>query len=98
MDGVVIGHFEGYKRGIASNHADPAHWFTKHGKSMDTFRADVKKLLAATNPAPPPAPVPTPSDKMYRIQVGAFSAKSNAEALLAKVKAAGFKDAYIKTG
>jgi hypothetical protein len=21
------------------------HWFPKHGKSMDTFRADVKKLL-----------------------------------------------------
>lgn len=45
-DGVVIDHSEGYKRGIASNHGDVGHWFTKHGKSMDTFRADVKAILA----------------------------------------------------
>lgn len=44
-DGVVIDHSEGYKRGIASNHGDVGHWFTKHGKSMNTFRADVKALL-----------------------------------------------------
>lgn len=41
----IIDHSEGYKKGIASNHGDVKHWFTKHGKSMDTFRADVKKLL-----------------------------------------------------
>ena len=46
-DGVVICHCEGYKRGIASNHGDVMHWFPKHGKSMDTFRADVKALLEA---------------------------------------------------
>ena len=46
-DGVVICHSEGYKRGIASNHGDVMHWFPKHGKSMDTFRADVKALLEA---------------------------------------------------
>lgn len=44
-DGVVICHYEGYKKGIASNHKDVMHWFPKHGKSMDTFRADVKALL-----------------------------------------------------
>ena len=42
----IICHSEGYKRGIASNHGDVMHWFPKHGKSMDTFRADVKALLA----------------------------------------------------
>lgn len=41
----IIDHSEGYKKGIASNHGDVKHWFTKHGKSMDTFRADVKALL-----------------------------------------------------
>ncbi len=41
----IICHSEGYKKGLASNHADVMHWFPKHGKSMDTFRADVKKLL-----------------------------------------------------
>ena len=35
--------------------------------------------------------------KIYRVQVGAFSVKKNAEAMLAKVKAAGFPDAFIAT-
>lgn len=48
-DGVVICHSEAYKRGIASNHGDVMHWFPKHGKSMDTFRADVKALLAKSD-------------------------------------------------
>lgn len=39
--GVVVDHAEGCALGIASNHADVGHWFPKHGKSMDTFRADV---------------------------------------------------------
>ena len=42
----IICHSEGYKKGIASNHGDVMHWFPKHGKSMDTFRSDVKKLLS----------------------------------------------------
>ena len=41
----IICHSEGYARGIASNHADVMHWFPKFGKSMDTFRADVKAML-----------------------------------------------------
>ena len=41
----IICHSEGYKRGIASNHGDVMHWFPKHGKSMDTFREDVKKRI-----------------------------------------------------
>ncbi|WP_353892893.1 N-acetylmuramoyl-L-alanine amidase [Proteinivorax hydrogeniformans] len=38
----IIGHAEGHRQGIASNHADPDHWFPKHGESMDSFRAAVK--------------------------------------------------------
>lgn len=34
---------------------------------------------------------------LYRVQVGAYSKKENAEAQLKKVKAAGFKDAFIAT-
>lgn len=44
----IICHCEGCKKGIASNHGDVMHWFTKHGKSMDTFRADVKNILSGT--------------------------------------------------
>ena len=42
----IICHCEGHDRGIASNHADVLHWWPKHGKNMDTFRADVKALLS----------------------------------------------------
>ena len=44
-DGVLICHSEGYRRGIASNHADVMHWFPLHGRSMDGFRTDVAALL-----------------------------------------------------
>lgn len=44
-DGVVICHQEGYRRGIASNHGDVLHWFPKHGKTMDDFRADVARIM-----------------------------------------------------
>lgn len=51
----IICHSEGYKKGIASNHGDVMHWFPKHGKSMDTFRADVKAMLTNTKPEDKPA-------------------------------------------
>ena len=44
-DGVVICHSEGYKRGTASGHADVMHWFPKHGKTMDDFRAKVAEEM-----------------------------------------------------
>ncbi len=87
----IICHSEGYKLGIASNHADVMHWFPKHGKSMDTFRADVKSGLIPDIPVEPPAP-----KKYYRVQVGVYSVKANADAMLGKIKAAGFTDAFIK--
>lgn len=44
-----------------------------------------------------PAPAPVESDVMYRVQVGAFGNKANAEALKAKLAAAGF-DGIIVAG
>lgn len=52
----IIDHAEGRKLGIASNHGDVGHWFPKHGKSMNTFRADVKKLLQPTTSKPESKP------------------------------------------
>lgn len=86
----VIGHFEGYQQGIASNHGDPKHWWSRHGLTMEMFRAELKKRLAT--------PTPTTSSIIYRIQLGAFKDKSNADAYLKKVKEAGFTDAFIKEG
>ena len=47
----IICHSEGYKQGVASNHGDVMHWFPKHGKSMDTFRAEVAAKLKPETPA-----------------------------------------------
>ena len=44
-DGVVLCHSEGHSLEIASNHSDVMHWFPKHGKTMDDFRADVARTL-----------------------------------------------------
>ena len=42
-----------------------------------------------------PMPSPDKKDVFYRVQVGAYSDKANAERFLAQVKAAGFKEAFI---
>lgn len=77
----IICHSEGYAKGIASNHNDVMHWFPKYGKSMDTFRKDVKALLAK-------------STVRYRVQVGAYANVTIAKAQLTKLQKAGF-DGYI---
>lgn len=50
-DGVIIGHAEGHRRGVASNHADPEYLWRQYGMgyTMDGFRADVAAALAAGN-------------------------------------------------
>lgn len=75
----IICHSEGAGQGIASNHGDVMHWFPKHGKSMDTLRADVKKMLSGTQ---------TTDKQLYRVrktwtdaqsQIGAYSVLENAK-------------------
>lgn len=53
--------------------------------------ADGKTLTEAATAVTTPA-------TLYRVQVGAFAVKANAEAYLEKLKKAGFKDAFITTG
>ena len=43
--GVVVDHAEGAALGIASNHADVDHWWSRFGTSMDDFRAGVAQRL-----------------------------------------------------
>lgn len=90
----IICHSEGYKLGIASNHSDVMHWFPKHGKSMDSFRAEVGRLLKLQESEQASKDT---SNSLYRVQLGAYRVRANAEAMLTKLKAAGFKDAFIKT-
>lgn len=55
--------------------------------------AVIAEYFGMEKPAEKPAEAPT--DKWYRVQVGAYRVKANAEAKLKEVKAAGFTDAYI---
>lgn len=89
----IICHCEGYRQGIASNHGDVMHWFPKHGKSMDTFRADVKALLSVGGGEGKPADTPKEypaklTSGYYRVrkswkdtksQVGAYRILANAK-------------------
>ena len=50
----ILCHAEGYRQGIASNHADVEHWFPKHGKTMDQFRAAVKAAMGGESSQPEP--------------------------------------------
>lgn len=80
--GVVTSHAEGAKRGVASNHGDPDHWWSRFGVTMDQFRADVKKAMGAAQ---------EPEVKgLYRVrrnwkdaksQLGAFAVLDNAKAV-----------------
>jgi len=47
QDGVIIGHAEGHRRGVASNHADPELlWRTYDmGYTMNGFRRDVAEAM-----------------------------------------------------
>ena len=59
----ISSHLESYLAGYGGNHGDPHNWLKPFGKTMDWFRAEVQKLLDASN-APivtPPAPTVTNS-------------------------------------
>ena len=46
-DGVIIGHAEGHRRGVASNHADPEYLWRQYGMgyTMDGFRRAVAEAM-----------------------------------------------------
>lgn len=89
-DGVIISHKEGHARGIASNHGDPEHLWRQlnMGYTMNTFRQAVKAAMGGDSSGD--------DSVIYRVQVGAYTVKANAEAMVEKLKKAGF-DAIIKT-
>ena len=87
----IICHSEGHAQGIASNHGDVMHWFPKHGKNMDTFRAAVKAKLAASSSGNTGGSAG--SGTLYRVrkswsdassQLGAFAVLDNAKELADK--------------
>ena len=44
-DGVIISHSEGCRRGIASNHGDVEHLWSKFDLTMTQFRKDIKAAM-----------------------------------------------------
>ena len=83
----IVSHAEGYRKGIASGHADPEHLWRGLGMAytMDGFRADVQKAMGGDIT---PEPAPTPAKDVYRVrrswadaesQIGAFEVLENAK-------------------
>jgi hypothetical protein len=73
-------------RWFANKSCPGDYLYSRHGE----IAAEVnKRLNTGTSPS-------TPEKTLYRVQTGAFSVKKNADALLAKVKAAGFETYMVK--
>ena len=80
--------------------AEGAKWIVEH--TTDIGEAIAKglckylgvKYVPAKQETPKPAEKPT-EGKLYRVQVGAYAVRANAEKMLAKIKAAGF-NGFIK--
>lgn len=91
----ICSHNEGNKLGIASNHGDPEHYWRqlKMSYTMDGFRKDVKAKMNGSVTADTTTPK-TASGTLYRVQMGAFSQKANADTLLVQVQKKGF-EAFI---
>lgn len=89
----IVSHKEAHAKGYGSNHGDPNNWWDNFGRTMNDFRAAVKAGLTASNDDVKSESQPA-EKTLYRVQTGAFKQKANADALAAKLKAAGF-DTYI---
>lgn len=75
-----------------ANKACPGDWLYNR---LGDLAQKVTAKLGSTTTTTPPATEET-TDTLYRVQMGAFAKKENADTLLKKVKAAGY-DAFITT-
>ncbi len=76
-DGVIISHKEGCARGIASNHGDPEHLWSRFGLTMDGFRKDVRATMGnaaslPTTPAPSVGKLP----RLVKVTATALNVRS----------------------
>lgn len=90
----IWSHDEAGKKGQASDHDDPEDWWkkVKSGLTMDGFRKDVAALLGGEKTKENLPAEGTGS--LFRVQVGAFTLKKNAEYKLQALKSAGY-DAFV---
>lgn len=78
-ENVIVSHCEAGQKGYASEHGDPDHWFKRHGKTMDDFRAAVKAKMGGTSAT-------NSTKEIWVVQVGAFSTKTAAESYAKEIK------------
>lgn len=75
----VVSHKEAHDLGYASNHGDPEHWLSKYGITMDNVREKIREWIrrieSTTESVTPPV---HDNNKLWRVQVGAFSSEKNA--------------------
>lgn len=74
-----------------ANKSCPGDWL--YSRLGDLAEKVTANLIASTTPAPTDK-----KETLYRVQVGAYSVKNNAEVQLKKVKAAGFDTCMVKVG
>jgi len=78
-------------RDYANKSCPGTYLYERHAQ----IASEVNKRLGSTNIKPAPE---KPSVGLYRVQTGAFKSKTNADAMLAKVKAKGFDTYMVKVG
>lgn len=76
-----------------ANKSCPGDWLYNR---LDNLAAEVTKRLTGSSTDTGKVDVPSDNKTLYRVQTGAFSKRSNADAWAAKLKAAGY-DAFITT-
>jgi hypothetical protein len=89
-----VNHMNGCNMTVHRDYANKScpgdYLYNRHGE----IAAEVnRRLNASAAPSTPEAP-----KVLYRVQTGAFSVKSNADALAAKLKAKGFDTYMVKVG
>lgn len=82
----ICGHAEGYKKGIASNHADPEHLWKGLGLaySMNTFRQDVKSAMIV-KPSGSTTPQPVAGSFKVKVEISNLNIRKGAGTNFAKV-------------
>lgn len=78
-------------RDYANKSCPGTYLYERHAQ----IASEVNKRLGSTNIKPAHE---KPSGGLYRVQTGAFKSKTNADAMLAKVKAKGFDTYMVKAG
>ncbi len=78
-------------RDYANKSCPGTYLYERHAQ----IASEVNKRLGSTNIKPAPE---KPSGGLYRVQAGAFKSKTNADTMLAKVKAKGFDTYMVKVG